>query len=251
MRRAWLWVMALAVWAAPVAAETADELAAKCVQALGGIDHIQSVRTLRRSGRAVRPGGADQVIVYENARPDRVREEVHRQGMVGVNAWDGKVGWRIQPWQGKKDPEPLGEGELKALLEDADFDGPLVRYREKGNTLALLGRDEFEGTEVFKLRVTEPHGAEYVYFLDAETFVPIKIDTKRTVRGAERRFETLLGNYKQVNGWYLPYAIEVGEKGADTRLEKVYDTIEANVPLDPSRFAKPGTAPAQPQEPRP
>ena len=53
--------------------------------------------------------------------------------MTGVNAYDGKTGWKIDPFEGKKDPESLGEEELKSIIEDSDFDGPLVNYAEKGN----------------------------------------------------------------------------------------------------------------------
>ncbi len=227
---------------------SADQIVQKCVQALGGMDRIQGVRTLRRTGRLVRGGGFELGVEIENSRPDRVRQEIHRQGMVGIHAWDGKVGWRIQPWQGKKDPEPLSEAEMKGLLEDADFDGPLVNYRAKGNRIEYRGRDEFEGTDVLKLRVTDAHGTVYDYDIDAEYDVPIRLVTKRMIRGAQQEHEALFGDYKQVAGWYLPYSIESGEKGGPY-VEEIYDSIEANVPIDPSRYSKPGTM--KPAEPRP
>jgi len=86
----------------------------------------------------------------------------------------------------QEDPESLGEEELKSILEDSDFDGPLVNYQQKGNKVEFTGKDTFEGTDTFKLKVTLPNGDVYVYYLDAEYYVPIKIDTRRIVRGAER-----------------------------------------------------------------
>ena len=114
------------------AAPTADEIVAKYVDKVGGIQKIEAVKTLKRTGKYHGGGGFEAKFVELNKRPDLVREELTFQGMTGVNAWDGKTGWKIEPWQGKKDPEPLGEDELKDIIEDSDFDGPLVRLQGEG-----------------------------------------------------------------------------------------------------------------------
>jgi hypothetical protein len=169
-----------------------------------------------------------------------VREEFMLQGMTGINAYDGKTGWKIEPWNGKKDPEALGEAELKEIVEDADFDGPLVDYQRKGNKVEFAGMERYEGTDAYKLKVTKPNGDLYTYYLDTDYYMPIKIDVKRIVRGEEREYETTLGNYKLVNGWYLPYTIETNAKGHPQDKSKyVYDKIEANVAIDDSRFTLP------------
>jgi hypothetical protein len=61
------------------------------------------------------------------------------QGMTAVRAYDGSVGWQIQPFRGRKEPELMVEDNLRDLLLAADFDGPLVDYAEKGNTIEYLG----------------------------------------------------------------------------------------------------------------
>jgi hypothetical protein len=162
--------------------------------------------------------------------------------MVGVTAYDGRTGWKIEPWNGKKDAEPLGEEEMKGILEDSDLDGPLVNYREKGVRVEYVGTDEVEGTDAYKLKVTLANGDVRFYYMDTDYFVPIKIDTRRMVRGAEREYETILGDYKEVAGWYLPFSIETGPKGSPTRAKVTYDKIEANVALDDTRFRAPAAA---------
>jgi hypothetical protein len=69
--------------------------------------------------------------------------------------------------------------------------------------------------------------------------MPIKIDTKRIVRGAEREYETVLGDYKEVDGWYLPYSVETNVKGSQDKQKVVYDVIQANVEIDDKRFEMP------------
>lgn len=239
MRRALLFIASLALLATPVFAQTADEIVSKYVKTIGGMEKIKAVNTLRRSGKFTGGGGFQATIVNENKRPDKVREEFQIQGMTGITAWDGHAGWKIEPWEGKKDPESLGEEEMKSIVEDSDFDGPLVDYKSKGNKVRFVGMEPVEGTDAYKLEVTLPNGDVFDYFMDTDYYVPIKINSRRFVRGEQREYETSLGDYKAVDGWYLPFSYETGQKGSTNTQKITYDKIEANVTIADSRFQRP------------
>jgi hypothetical protein len=234
-----LTVAGLALLAPPLSGQTADEIIAKYVTTVGGMEKIQAVTTLRRTGKFTGGGGFEANVVQESKRPNKVRQEFLFQGMIGVNAYDGKTGWKIEPWQGKKDAEALSEEEMKEIVEDADFDEPLVNYRQKGNKVEFVGTEQIEGTDVFKLKVTLASSDVRYYYMDTDYYVPIKIEMKRMIRGAEQELETSLGDYKAVAGWYLPYSVETGRKGSDDRQKITFERIEANVPIADARFAKP------------
>ncbi len=235
----------LAIIAAPLSAQTADSIIAKYIEAIGGSARILAVQSLRRTGRYTGGGGFEAVVVQENKRPNSVREEFSIQGMTGINAYDGHEGWKIEPWQGKRDPEALGEEEMHGILDDADFDGPLVNYQAKGNRVEYQGIEQVEGSDAYKLKVTRPNGDVSFFYLDTEYYVPIRIDTQRMIRGAPQEFETSLGDYKRVAGVYVPFSSESGSKGSSSadRSKITYDKIEANVPLENTRFARPGAHP--------
>ncbi len=218
--------------------QNADEIIARYLKAVGGADRMQAVRSLRRVGKYEGEGGFEATLVQENMRPGSVREEFTLQGMTAINAWDGKAGWKIDPFQGKKDAESLSDEEMRSLLLDADFDEPLVNYREKGNSVQFAGTDQIEGTDVYRIKVTLKNGDSRTYYLDADSYVPIKIDDRETIRGSEQEFETTLGDYKEVAGWFIPFALEVGRKGGP-RGKITWQKIEPNVTLDDSRFHKP------------
>ena len=245
MRKILPGIIGLALFAMPVSAQTAEEIVAKYIKTIGGAEKIEAIKTLRRTGKFTGGGGFEAVVIQENKRPQMARQEFTIQGMTGVNAYDGKTGWKIEPWQGKKDAEPLGEEELKQIQEDADFDGPLVNYQQKGNKVEFVGSEPVEGTDAFKLKVTLKNGDVSYYFMDTDYYVPIKIESKRMVRGAEREFESSLGDYKEVAGVYLPHSIESGVKGSPNKSQITFEKIEANVALDDSRFKQPA-APAKP-----
>jgi hypothetical protein len=126
-------------------AQTVDEIIAKNIQAHGGLDRLKSVRSIRTSAKFSQ-GSFRAEFRQENKRSDKVREELIIQGLAQVQAYDGKTGWQISPFGGRKDPELLSQDDLKSLVVDADIDGPLVEYKEKGHKAELVGHDSMEGT---------------------------------------------------------------------------------------------------------
>ena len=241
MRKVLFMLAGLALLAAPASAQTAEEIVAKYIKTVGGPEKIQAVKTLRRTGTFSGGGGFEAAVLEENKRGNMVRQEFSLQGLTAVNAYDGHTGWKIEPWQGKKDAEPLGEEETKQIIEDSDFDGPLVNYQQKGNKVEFVGMEPVEGTDAFKLKVTLASGDVRYYYMDTDYYVPIKIETKRMIRGAEREYETSLGDYKEVSGWYMPFSVESNVKGSPNRAKVTYNKIEANVPIDDLRFRLPVT----------
>src|SRR5258708_30816028 len=108
MRNPLLTLAGLAALAAPLPAQTADEIIAKYLTNVGGMDKIQAVTTLRRTGKIVLGGGFEAGGKQESKRPNKLRQEFVIQGLTGGHAYDGKKGWKIQPLRGEKDPEALG-----------------------------------------------------------------------------------------------------------------------------------------------
>src|SRR5512132_1605956 len=155
MRMRFFVSVALLLGAASVAGgQTVDDIIARYIQRVGGADNLRAIQTLRRSGKFYGGGGFEAQVRNENKRPNKVREELTFGGMTGVNAYDGKSGWKIEPWGGKKDAESLSEDEIKSIIEDAEFDDPLFDYQRKGNKAELVGTDQIEGTDVYKIKLT-------------------------------------------------------------------------------------------------
>ena len=239
MKQALFSIAALLFLVGSASSQTADEIIAKYVKAVGGADKMAAMTTLRRTGKFIGGGGFEAQLVQENKRPNKVREDFIIMGMTGITAYDGSNGWKIQPFGGKKDPEALGEEEMKGIVEDADFDGPIIDYKAKGNTVEYVGMEPVEGTDAYKLKVTLKNGDVFYYYFDTDYYVPIKIDTKRLVRGEEIEYETSIGDYKEVNGVYMPFYNETNLKGSQDKQKTQYEVIEANVPIQDSLFQEP------------
>jgi hypothetical protein len=242
MRNVLLALASVAAVSAPLGAQstpTADDIIARYTKTVGGADKIQAIRTLRRIGKYTGDDGFEAIVIEESSRPNKVREEFSIQGMTGINAYDGANGWKIDPFGGKKDPESLSEEEMRSIVEDSDFDEPLINYRQKGNKVEFVGMDQVEGTDVYKLKVTLKSGDTRYYYVDTDSYVPIKYDTKRIIRGTPQETETTLGDYKLVGGWYLPFSMETRQKGSSGSQKITFNKIEFNVPIDSTRYARP------------
>jgi hypothetical protein len=227
-------------------AYTADELAAKNVAAKGGAEKLAAVHTLRATGKLLVNGGALQLgVVSIVARPDSVREEATLQGLTVIQAYDGTQGWRVNPFQGRKDPERMAADDAKALSEEAaDFTGALVDWKAKGYKLDYLGTEDVDGTDAYKLRVTRPNGDITYVFLDPDYFLEIRTIDRRILHGIPRETVTDYGDYEQVNGVYFAFAQSSGPNGSSDRSKLQLDQAQANVPIDGAAFGFPAAQPA-------
>lgn len=243
MFRALLTIFA-AILLSPLAsrAQTVDEIIAKNIQAHGGVEKIKSVQTLRASGK-LNAGSFRAAFLQQNKRPDKVREENIIQGLSEVQAYDGKVGWQVSPLEGRKDPQLLSEDDMKGLVVDADIDGPLVDYKQKGHKAELLGHDSVEGTDCYKIKLTLKNGDVRYYYLDTDSFLELKLETQTMIRGAIQENETYYGDYEEVNGIYFPFAFESGQKRDPDRVKFSVEKVELNVPLDDALFSMPAVKP--------
>ena len=221
-------------------AQTADEIIAKNIQARGGEASLKAFKTVRMSG-TISMGDFHLGFMQEVKRPGKVREENIIQGMAQVQAFDGKTAWQINPFEGRKDPDLISEDDRKSLIEDADIDGQLVDYKNKDHRAEFLGHDSVEGTDCYKIRLTLSNGDARVYYIDADSFLELKVESERKIRGTVRYQETLYGDYEQVNGVYFPMAMEVGMKGDPQRAKITVDKVETNVSLDDAAFTMPMT----------
>jgi outer membrane lipoprotein-sorting protein len=241
-------IAAVALLPASVRAQGVDDVIANNIKARGGLEKIKAVRTVRTTSKLT-VGSFRAAYVQENKRADRVREEAIIQGMAQVQAYDGKIGWQISPFSGRKDPERMSQDDTKTLLIDADIDGPLVDYQQKGHKAELAGHDSVEGTDCYKVKLTLKNGDIRYYFLDSDSFLELKIENQSNIRGTVQYTETYFGDYEKVNGIYYPCAVETGEKGSESRTKFAVDKVEVDVPLDDARFSMSATKPDEKASP--
>jgi len=242
-------VAALGVSGAAVAQgqPSADELVAKNLAARGGADALAALKSVKFTGKLIFPG--DFQLTYDETRAheakgDATRVDAAIQGLTLVQAYDGTSGWRINPFQGRRDAEKMTEDEARSMADSALIDGVLLSAKMQGAKVAYLGREDFDGTLGYKLKVSQADGDEFTYLLDPDTFLEIKMTETRRLRGAQQVTEYELGDYEKVGGVYFPMSIDSWQQGQQNQRQRVIiATAQANVDAPPSMFAQPADAP--------
>lgn len=248
MLRRLLLALALAALALPAAnaarAATVDEILTKHFEAQGGLEKLKKMQTCRMTGKMSMGNGAEVVITMERKRPGKSRTEFAVNGMTGVRVADGANSWQFMPFMGQPAPERLSGEDLEEAIEQADFDGPLMDWKAKGHALELVGTEPVDGAPAYKLKLTRKGDKVEFYYLDAESYLAVKREAKRVVRGTEIDGEAWLSDYKEVAGLMMPFTMTQGMKGSERRQAMTFEKIEVNVPLDDARFVMPVAAAA-------
>lgn len=244
----YIFVIAILFCSSSSFAQTVDELIEKNLQAHGGLDKLKAINAVKMAGKMSMQGGMEAPFTFQKKRPDKIRIEFVIQGLTGVQAYDGNTAWSLMPFMGSKDPQKMPEEERKDIIEQADFDGPLVDYKQKGHTIEYVGKEDVEGTEAHKLKILLKNGNVRYLFLDPETGLEIKATAMIKREGVETSVDSFFGDYKEVNGLVFPFSIEQriqGQAGPQFAVE----TVELDVNLDESLFTMPEVAPAPQTQP--
>ena len=216
---------------------TVDQLVAKNVDAKGGAEALRALQSLRLTGKLLVNNGQFHLGYVEiKKRPGEIRTEATLQGMTAINAYDGKEGWKISPFQGRKDPEKMSADDIKELAEDAEIGGPLVDWKSKGSTVEYLGTEDVDGTDAHKLKVVRKNGDVVFIYLDPDHFLEIREVTQRIEHGAQIETETDVGDYEKIAGVFIPFSSESGRKGAPDKQKIVIEKAEPNISVDDSLF---------------
>ena len=236
---AWIFLVATGLLGPAVPGPTVDEIVARHVAARGGREALANVRTLRMMGHATAGPGRKAIVRREIARPGRIRTEFEFQGMTGVFAWDGSVGWRVSPFDGSFEPEPLPAEDAAVAAEQADIEGPLVDWKAKGHVVELVGSEALPGGPAHALKVTLKSGGVRRVWVDAATGLVVRTESTRRFRGREVKVEIVFGDYRETAGVAFARSIEAAVEGRPGRLRIVVESVEANPALDDSRFRMP------------
>lgn len=222
---------------------TVDQLVAKNVEAKGGAEAVHALQSVKMTGKLlVNQGQIELGYAETRKRPNAIRSEVTLQGMTAVNAFDGNEGWKISPFQGRKDPEKMSADDVKGMLEDSEIDGALVDWQQKGSKLEYLGTEDVDGTPAHKIKVTRKNGDVTFVYLDPDHFLEIRTLTQRMEHGARVEVEIDFSDYEKVNGVFIPFSVEAGRKGDPDKQKLIIDKVDGNVSVDDAIFKFPATA---------
>src|SRR5260370_11792762 len=168
------------------AAQAADEMVKKVLDARGGTDKIKAVLSQRVTGRVSFAPGMEGTFVVELKRPQKMHTEISVESQKIIRIYDGKGnGWVVNPFAENKDVQPMSTEDLKTISDEADFDGPLVDYKAKGNQIELAGKEDLDGKPAYRLKLTSQNGEVRFYLFDASSFLLLQWEGTPKIEGKD------------------------------------------------------------------
>lgn len=200
-------ILCLLVFAAQ--AQTADEIIANHLQAMGG-KAWETVKTMKMETKVsvqAAPGmeiPMTMTVVNQKA----ARMDVSVMGMTQTSCINGDKGWSNNPFAGKMDAEALTSDQVMEMKDMTDLSGSLYNYKAKGYSVEYMGKEDLEGTDMHKIKIVKSASKTEYALIDPQSWYQIKNITVSTVDGKEMSAETIYSNFKQEGGVVFPYTIE-------------------------------------------
>jgi outer membrane lipoprotein-sorting protein len=219
-----------------IMSQSLDDILKEHFSAIGQ-DNILKVNTQKLTGKMLQ-GGIEIPFTQMAKRPEKIRIEGTFQGLTFIQTFNGMEGWMLNPFTGVTDPQPMSEDDLKGMRYQADMDGMLWNWKEKGYTVAFDGKEDMEGTSCFKIKLDTKEGDSFTYYIDADSYLMLRTNSKMKVMENETESDTYYSNYTMVEGMAVPGKIETKMK-EQLVATLIIDKVELNTELDDALFEKP------------
>lgn len=217
-------------------AQDLDEIVAKHIEAHGGIEKWDAVQSMKIIGRFTAFSVEEDFYAFKTKEGGYYSQlELGKYHV--EEAFDGKKGWTIDPWQDFVFPRELNNHETNVFYQKAEFFTPFYHYKEKGIQVELVGKDNLDGADVYVLKATRPNRSMETWYLDANTFLEVKSESNWVDFAYRSPAESYFDDFRNVDGVVIPFFIERTFSQRDRILQ--IEEVIFNVPIDENLFVMP------------
>lgn len=235
MNRKILAVVVIFLYTGLLYSQTAEQIIEKALKQSGYVSGASSYKSMKISGKMSMMGMDMPFTSYQKKPAFRMEMEMMNQKI--ISAFDGKEGWMINPMAGAK-AQKMPESMLGQMKSQATMnDNPLAAFKEEGTTIEKLANEAVEGKDAFKLKMTKKDKSEQTIFVDAKSYLVLKINTKAEAMGQSNDVEMYFRDYKSVGAGQMPFLININSSGQEMKF--VFDKFEPDAKLDDSLFKFP------------
>ena len=208
-----------------VKAQTVDEIVQKHNEAMGGVEAWNKINSLKLIGN-VNANGMEIPVSVTKVKDKGMRTDVEVMGIKGFVIMTPTAGWMFMPFgNGQTKPEPMTAEMLKSQQGELDVMDELMNYASKGSKLEYVGKDDVDGTECFKLKLTDKDGNLTTLFIDPATYYTIREVQKVKADGKEQEVVSNQSNFQKLpEGIVVPMSMS-GDMGNTTITKVEVNTV--------------------------
>ncbi len=216
-------------------AQSADDIINKYIEAKGGKDKLNAIKSVYMEGSREMMG-SEVMVKVTMVQGKLFRNDFEFGGQTGYTIVTPTEGWSFIPMR-SQNVESIPTERLKNMQGQLDIAGPLVDYIAKGNKAVLQGKETIDGKEAHKIKVTLNTGKEVTFYIDTKTNLLIQSKMMSAAMGsnAPQEMITIYSDYKSFDGIMFPQTIANPGSGV-TGGSTTFDTIVINKPIDESQY---------------
>ena len=225
-------------------AQTVDDIINKYIDARGGKDKLDSIKSIYMEGTREMMGNEIAVRVTKE-QGKLSRTEFDLGGTTGFVLITDKEAWTYIPMRSPT-PTKLPDDAVASMQTELDIPGPLVDYAAKGNKVELIGKDTLDGNENYKIKLTTATGKDIFFWIDSKTYLLTQTSQKgggmfgggRKNGNGDNETTVVYKDYGVVEGIQFPHTIETKMAGGNNAGggAATFDKIEINQPVDPKLY---------------
>ena len=210
---------------------TVDEVLKRYVEAIGGAAAINAVNSRVIKGTldiaGVSRGGSFESYALAPNKTLAVLQ-AHPLGTIKLG-FNGRTGWSTSV-TGKR---LLKGAELAKVQRDSDFYG-MVKMKSLYAKVTMPGMSKIGYRDVYVIDLQPAIGAVERMYLDAQTFLPVRVNSVEVTGTASVPVEIYLDNWQEVDG--IKYPFTISQRFSKLTLMFTVKEIKHNVTVDASIF---------------
>ncbi len=195
------------------------------ITARGGKDNIKKVIDITSSATATIQGMTLNIKAFKKSSGKLCVETYMGPNLLSKQVCDG-VGAKVSSPQG----EQVLQGEMLEQMKNEATLFPELEYANDGYSLELVGVEDVDGEDAYKVKVTNPAGNEQTLFFAKSSGLLVK-EVSASPQGSAT---SLILEYTEVNG--VKYPSKVSQSMGLQNIEVTVDKIEVNKGIDDSLF---------------
>lgn len=217
-------------------AENVDKIIVKHIKAHGGAEKWAKVENLKISGRYT-AFSEEKAFAYYKTNSGRYYGDLQLGKHKVIEAYDGKTGWTIDPWQEMEYARRINSGEENAFAQKAELLTPFYQYKEKGYQVEFVGKEKLEGLDVIVLKLMRTNEKTEKWYLDANTYLEYKCESEWVDFARALPSETFFDDFRTIDGLTIPFFVErtFGQRDRIMQIE----SIEFNTGFDQNWLTMP------------
>lgn len=226
MKKTFLSLLVILTALLTLKAQTADDIIAKYITAIGGADKWTKIKSLKVEGQ-IEVQGISLPFTMQGIHLKATRVDAEFQGSKIIDIVTSEKGWSQNPLAGKKTLAPISDEELKTKVDDLDLQDPFINYKAKGSTVEFLGKDEEDGVEYFKLKITTKNNNDKTYYFDTKTYLVYKVESMTKQQGQDVKSIVKMLDYQTLeNGIKMAFKSDMGQMMMVTKKVTINPTID-------------------------